>query len=283
LLAPTGADALLADDLATSLEKLAQEGGMRFELRQTLAPEEITADVAVIVAMAPDLGLASLAATAPQTQFVGIDLPDLQPATNISVIGDGDALLAQQAFLAGYLAAVVSEDWRVAMVAPAGADGEVAREAFRNGVVFFCGLCRPAAPPFVEYPLEAEFSANEQQAFVDNLKGQFIEIAYIAPGINDPALLESLANAGIKLVGNQSPPASVQPHWLATVRSDPAASLAVLWSDLIAGIGGAIATPGLQVTERNPELFSTGRQRLVDETLLDLTAGYIDPGVSGVP
>ena len=34
------------------------------------------------------------------------------------------------------------------------------------------------------------------------------------------------------------------------------------------------------ITDRNETLFSTGRQRLVDETLAELQAGYIGTGVN---
>jgi hypothetical protein len=49
--------------------------------------------------------------------------------------------------------------------------------------------------------------------------------------------------------------------------------------ELLSGSGGANVELPLAVTHRNDSLFSTGKQRLLEEILADLQAGYIDTGV----
>jgi len=52
-----------------------------------------------------------------------------------------------------------------------------------------------------------------------------------------------------------------------------------LWPDLVSGQGGITLPAPIVITDRNEALFSPGRQRIVDETLADLQAGYIATGV----
>jgi hypothetical protein len=113
----------------------------------------------------------------------------------------------------------------------------------------------------------------------DILIGNAVESAYVAPGTGDEALLEYLAAAGISLIGSTPPPSGLQDHWIATITADISAAVRNAWPDLIAGQGGAEYPARLTVTDINPDLFSPGRQRLVEKLIDELTAGFIDTGV----
>jgi len=276
LLAPDGADPALVTDLQGKLEALAAQDGMRFETRPALTASDFGPDLRIVVALPPDPGIAQLAADAPGTQFLAVGIPNLQPATNLSLLAGSDGQPDQMGFIAGYMAAVLTDDWRVGVLSPADASGETAAQGFRNGVVFFCGLCRPAYPPFYEYPVLA---SPADQFGADTLLSQSVQTVYLAPQVSDPTLLEYLAQAGVNLIGSTPPPESVKERWIATIQTDLLAGVERLWPDLVSGQGGITLPAPIVITDRNEALFSPGRQRIVDETLADLQAGYIATGV----
>ena len=204
-----------------------------------------------------------------------------QVAPNLSVIGSGGERADQQGFLAGYLAAVITPDWRVGVISqPDSPAGMAARNGFANGVVFYCGLCRPAYPPFIQYPIFVDLPpGGDPQAVVDTLVGNAVKTVYVAPGVGDAALLEALAQAGLQLIGSGAPPQQIASQWVASIRMDEMGAVRQIWPRLLAGEGGFDLSTPLTLGERNPALFSPGRQRLVDRMLTDLLAGYVDSGV----
>ena len=277
LLAPEGSDPALVAALQEKLPELAAQDGMQFETRKALSAAEIGPNLRIVVAVAPDSGISQLAAGAPGTQFLALGIPGIQPASNLSVVGSADGQPDQMGFIAGYLAAVITDDWRGGMISNDDPAGQLAAQGFRNGLVFFCGLCRPAYPPFYEYPILA---SPPGQAAADSLISQGVQTVYLAPGAGDPALLEYLAQAGLNLIGSAPPPESLKDRWVATIQTDLVAGLEQLWPGLVNGQGGTALPTPIFITDRNETLFSTGRQRLVDETLAAMQAGHIGTGVT---
>ena len=284
LVAPPGAQASVSGQLSLTLSELTAAEGLDFEVRPSFTQNDLSPEIKLLIAIPPNPGLSELAQAAPATQFLGILIPGLEPADNLTVIHDAEIRPDNIGFLAGYLAAVVTTEWRVGAISTSdSADGIDHRQGFLNGAVFFCGLCRQTYPPFLNYPLYAEAPAasgpQEWQSVADILIGNAVESAYIAPGTGDKALLEYLAAAGISLIGSTPPPSGLQDHWIATITADISAAVRNAWPDLIAGQGGAEYPALLTVTEINPDLFSPGRQRLVGKLIAELTAGFIDTGV----
>ena len=96
-----------------------------------------------MIALPPDPGIAALAAAAPQVQFLAINIPDVTAGGNISVLSGG-AQSDIAAFLAGYTAALTTEDYRIGMIIPKdNADAIRALNAYATGMKFYCGICRP--------------------------------------------------------------------------------------------------------------------------------------------
>ncbi|MBN1147143.1 MAG: hypothetical protein JXA78_07800 [Anaerolineales bacterium] len=284
LAAPPGADAAQVEALRALLSGLAAQDGLEFELREQIGTADLEADVRLAVVLAPDPGVQSLAQVYTATQFLAVGIPGLQAAENLSLIGSGGERPDQQGFLAGYLAAVITQDWRVGVISQADTPaGRAARQGFVNGMIFYCGLCRPAYPPFLQYPvtvdLPAGASQEEQQAAADILIGSAVQTVYIAPGVGGQPLLEYLAQAGVKLIGGSSPPESVRDRWAATIRVDLSAAIQQAWPRLLSGEGGINLETPLALSEQNEVLFSPGRQRLVEKLLAELVSGYIDSGV----
>jgi hypothetical protein len=201
--------------------------------------------------------------------------------TSISPQGTGPDEIA---FVAGYIAAVVTPEWRVGVISTSDTpSGVAARNGFLNGVTYFCGLCRQTYPPFYEYPLYVELPAGstqaEWQAAADVLRDKFVKTVYVSPEASSEALLNYLDQSGVGIIANDLPPAALQSHWVASVQSDYLQALQDLWTELLNGNSGLNVPASIQLNAVNPDLFSPGRQRLVQDLLQDLQAGYVDTGV----
>lgn len=284
LLAPEGADPAGIGEVEKLARELAAGEGLKLEVKQALTSADLTSDVRVVIALPPDPGLAAMAAAVPQTHFVALGIPGLQPGGNLAVVDPGSRQADQEGFLAGYLASVLTPDWRVGVISTADSpDGKSARLGFTNGVIFYCGLCRPAYPPFVQYPIAYDLPAGagqaELQAAADAMISQAVTTVYVAPSASDPFLLDYLAQAGVNLIGGSAPPESVKEHWIATIQPDLLAGLQQAWEQWTSGAAPAAQSLPVAVVDRNEALFSVGRQRLVDQIAQELTAGLIDTGV----
>jgi len=263
---------------------LAAESGLSFQVLSGLSPDELTPDLRLVVALPPDPGLAALATAAPGTQFLALDMPDLAAAANLHALPGNGSRPDQQGFLAGYLAALVTPDWRVGVISNAETpQGKANQQGFLNGVIFYCGLCRPAFPPFVQYPVTASLAAGagqvEQQAAADSLIAQGVTTVYVAPGAEDDWLLQYLAGQGVNLIGGSTPPPGIQGNWIATISSDPLAGLRQAWEQALNGEPVASSEAPLAISEVNEALLSVGRQRLAEQVRDELASGLIDTGV----
>jgi len=284
LVAPSGSDSALSSSLQTILTGIANQAGLRVKVLPGLSAADLDANTHLVIALPPDPGIAQRAAAAPATQFLAIGISGLKPAGNLSVIAADGARPDQLGFLAGYIGAVITEDWRVGVISAGDTPaGKASQQSFINGVVYFCGLCRPAHPPFYQYPLYAELPAGasqaDQQGAADYMIDHAVETVYVAPGADDEFLLDYLAKSDIHIIGSQTPPAGLEDHWVASVHTDLLAAVQEALPKLINGEGGLDLQMPLVISDQNDNLFSPGRQNLVKETLDNLEAGYIDTGV----
>lgn len=284
LLALPGADTGKVIALQEMLAELTAQEGLTLETVQELDGTQLDPAVRLVIALPPDPGILNLAAANPQVQFLAIGIPGVQSAQNLSAVFSGGDRPDQQGFLGGYLAAMLTPDWRVGVIsAPDSPAGKANRNGFANGVVFYCGLCRPAYPPFVQYPVFADIPSEagdaELQAAVDALRASAVKTVYVSPGVGQAALLEKLAAADMQIIASGTPPPSIGAAWIASVSVDEMAALRTIWPHWIAGEAVVNLDVPLALTERNPERFSPGRQQFLERILADLLAGYIDTGV----
>jgi hypothetical protein len=284
LIAPTGSNPEEIASLQATLEELSSQAGLNFQTFDSISQLDFSQDIRIVIVLPPDPGITDIAAANPGTQFVGIGMPGLQASGNLSVIGGEGERPDQQGFIAGYLAAVISEDWRIGVISQSdSASGRAARLGFNNGAIFFCGLCRPVYPPFIQYPQYVEInssaSTEERQSAADALLNNAVKTVYVSPGVGDEGLLPYLAQAGVNLIGGSAPPADVIDHWVATIAPDLNAALRDIWPSLIEGEGGKNLPIPIVITQPNEVLFSPGRQSLVNNTLAELLSGLIDTGI----
>lgn len=285
LIAPGGADQVLAGELEQQMKSLAEAGKMRFQVRPSLTTADLTPDVAIVAALPPDPGLAGLSQAAPDTQFIGVGIDGLTAGGNLSVIHsrayDGEDL----AFIAGYIAGVITPDWRAGILLPA--DQNTAAQllqAYGNGLHFWCGLCQPLYAPFVVYPQSAQVTNPADPvatlSTVDTLTNLGVTTIYIPGEVSTSPLLEYIGQKQVVMIGSGTPPASVAQLWVVSLRTgDPLDSFRSAWDRLVSGNGGFEIEIPLELAETGAGLLDEARQRVVNEMLDELSNGLIDPGL----
>lgn len=267
-----------------TLQELAAQNGLLVEQFSDLAMMNSFDGVQLIVVASSVPGIDSFAAGHPSLKILVIGQTELQPGGNLSLVISQSSQADQKGFVAGYLASVITQDWRVGVITLAGsAEAEAVRTAFNHGVVFYCGLCRPVYPPFFTYPVYSELAEGStleaQQAAADVLIANAVETVYVEGGAASDGLLEYLAQSGVQLIGDQPPSPAVQGQWVASIQSNIADSLRAAWERIMSGESGFLVSAPLSIQAYNEELLSSGRLRLVEQLLDDFNKGYIGTGV----
>ncbi|HKY53322.1 MAG TPA: hypothetical protein VJM08_03410, partial [Anaerolineales bacterium] len=189
---------------------LSQAAGFRFQVRNTLTPADLEPGLKVVIVLPPDPGIASLAAAAPDVQFLAINIPDVAAGGNISVLGN-NSHSDMSAFLAGYTAAMITDDYRIGMMIPKdNADAIRALNAFANGMKFYCGTCRPIYFFQWSYPQYIEIGAEEDpanyDAYADILMLQYkVSTIYLHPEIATTDLITYIGTTGTSMIGTKTP------------------------------------------------------------------------------
>jgi hypothetical protein len=261
------------------------EIGYRFQVRPSINEGDFDRDdFRLVVVLSPNPEIASLVADHPEISFLTVGIQGLEPSSNLNAIGVDGNRLDHQGFIAGYMAALITPDWRVGVIGYSESENTLAaRQAFYTGVTFYCGLCLPSYPPWYEYPLYFELGAGADtvawRTAADFMIHRSVETVYVVPGAGDDAMLRHLAGAGVNIIAGEPPLTDIKDHWVASLRFDLMDTFVDFWPEFVAGSSpGGVAIP-LQITDVNPELLSPGKQRLVDEALADVLAGFIDLGV----
>ena len=262
---------------------LAQAQGYRFVVLNKLTAADLEPTLKVVVALTPEMEIAKLAAAAPQTQFLAIDFPNLQPGGNLSVLGGQTAKIDQVAFIAGYIAAMVTQDYHTgALLVKDSPEAATIMTAFRAGHEFYCGLCSPYAGPFLEYPLFQDIpkdaKPNEYGAYADLLIRKQVDTLFLQPGVDVPELLEYLPTVGVLMIGTQTPSKELG-GWVVSLQPDYLEALQTAFPALLAGQGGQVFPAPLSFNNANPDLFTPGKEQDARRTLDDVLAGFISTGV----
>jgi hypothetical protein len=282
LVLPANLDTEISNLYQKTVYDLAQASGLRFQVRNSLsATDVVEPGLQIVIALPPDPGITSLAAAAPNVQFLAINLPDVAVGGNVSVLG-GNSQSDIAAFLAGYTAALLTDDYRVGMLLPRDNNDAIrAFNAFANGRRFYCGLCRPFYYLPWEFPQYLDISAEEDKdnydAYADILILQYkVGTIYIHADIYTADLVNYIGTTGVYMIGTVSPeerPAG----WVMTIQPDVIKAIQNAWPQLVAGQGGITVQSPLGLSDIDPSLLSPGKQRIVQQTLDDLQAGFILP------
>ena len=282
LLLPADMDNTLSDLYQKTVYALAQASGFRFQVRNTLSPADLAdPTLKVVFVLPPDPGIVSIAATAPGVQFLAINIPDLTPGGNLSVLA-GDAQVEIPAFLAGYVSAMISDEYHIGMIIPKdNVDAQRAFNAFSNGKIYYCGLCRTFYLTETVYPTYIEIPADE----VPDRYGGYANVLindravyalYIYPSLANVDFLSYIGTQGVMLIGTSMP--DPRPGgWVMTIRPDTIKAIQLAWPNLIAGQGGVNVQSPLGIADVDTSILTPGKLRLAQETLDALLAGRILP------
>ncbi|MFO8035321.1 MAG: hypothetical protein R6U57_01650 [Anaerolineales bacterium] len=281
LLASQDVDPALIGEVQPFVSSWAEEEGFRFQSLETLSEgdfEEEAFRLVVVLPPYPDLG--SLVGSAPDIPFLAVGFSDVESGENLSVILPGRDRYDQHGFIGGYLAAMVTPEWRVGAIGVKGDEAaEQARRAFTLGVRYFCGMCLPDYPPY-EYPLIVELDPDAGssiwQTSADVLIKKGVETFYIVPGAGDEQLLRFLLQRDIRIIADGGEYADdLQEVWVASLEFDLVKALKDTWPDFVSGdVGGEIPV-SLSITDVNPELLSPGRLRNAESILQEVEEGWI--------
>lgn len=258
------------------LTELAAPAKWTVEERKTLQPGEVNAQVKVAVLLAQPANLAELMAASPTTQFILITAADVPAKGTLSVVRANPEHLA---FVAGYIATIISPDWRSAGLLPE--QPKTLLEAFQNGGRYFCGRCAPNFAPVVFFPVGAAVPVNgglpAAQNALEALKKNVLQTVYIPAEIGTPEVLDYLNAQRVTLLGGSTPPEALKARWAVTVQQDALAALRSMWAEVAAGKGGKGVSAAITFTDVNESLFSIGKQRLAQEVIQGLADGSISP------
>jgi len=283
LVAPLGTDPMLLLSVQELLSSLSQEAGLVFVTQEMLTNEPWKEPVSVVIAMEGVPNLSELVNAHPDVQFLSLQDPGSLQVSNLSVISKTAEDLQKQAFLAGYMAAVVTPDYRVGILTTGGDEvGQITSDSFFIGAQYFCGLCNSRFGPIEYYPKLAIVSdvtsAQSWQAAVDLLLSRAVSTVYIQPEVINPDLVNYLFQNNVKVISPVSMSEfAANENWLGTINFDPSPGIQMIWPDLIAGKGGSSATYYTQLIDTTSGSISQGRMNLIQKTMDELMDGYIKP------
>jgi hypothetical protein len=282
LSAPGGSD---VQAIQAALSELSTDAGLTLETATDLQPAGISQNVRVVVLAVNPGNLNELLAAAPNTQFVTLASTNVPASANLTVIRTRPE---NQAFLGGFIAVLLSTDWRSAGLLPNdGPLGENLQDAFINGGHYFCGVCAPGWPLGVYYPQVGAASVSADgptwqavaAGLFDNLK---VEAYYLAAEAYRQEVFDYLQGKDqfgktLLLAGALPPPDALRAQWAATVGFDTPGALRQAWPDVLAGKGGVVVEVPLALTDVNAANLGEGRLRLVNDLMEELRTGMIYP------
>jgi hypothetical protein len=274
-----GAHPWTVERVQAVVEDLASQSNLALVVEEALVVESLGPDVKILVGVTLADDTTALAALNPNIAFVFVDQEGATPGGNQNLIGDPVYDQQRQSFLAGYLAALVSSDYKVAALIPSDQNlSTLMAEAFSVGVEFYCGICRPVTPPFQNFPqrefLPTENATDGYQPVINALIENGVEILYLQNQLASPEILTYLNEKDVKIVGDQ-PIDILRGNWVGTVLRDPGPALIELWPSLLLNGSGVQIPSAITVTDTEAGLISTGKMRFIGEIVEELEAGLI--------
>jgi hypothetical protein len=283
LVIPADFDQAASDLYQKTLYDLAQASGYRFQVRNTLTPEDLAdSTLKIVVVVPPDPGVVSMAASAPNVQFLAVDIPGLTAGGNVSVLAPNNAVEIP-AFLAGYVAAMLVEEYHLGMIIPKDdPNAQLALQAFSNGKTYYCGLCNTFYVTTITYPTYVEIPSDEDPSRYGGyanvlINDRKVDALYIYPSLADEEFLNYVGTTGVLMIGASRPGATRPGGWVMTIQPDSIKAIELAWPGLVNGQGGQSVQSPIGLVDVDPSILTPGRQRLAQETLDALLAGRILP------
>jgi len=269
------------------VERLVSRFSMDLIVDEKVVEENLTSNIKVVVSTSPTEDLPAIASRHPEVQFVAVDHPGFNPSENLSLIGAHETFVQQQVFMAGYLSALISDDYKIAALIPSDVeDSATLSEVFVNGARFFCGAYRPLYPPYNAFPqwetLPIDYTPSDLESTIDTLMAKEVEVLFVDGRLASTELFTYLNNWDVMVVSDRSLffhpwMQLVRDKWVGTVRPDVESALEEIFPLLLEGQGNHDGPVRMVVTSTEEGLISEGRQRVFDEFADDLLKGLISP------
>lgn len=280
LILPADMDKTTSDLYQKTVYDLALASGFRFQVRNGITPQDLAdPTLKVVIALPPDPGIANYAPTAPNVQFLAVNIPNLNAGGNISVLAPSNEV-ELPAFLAGYTLAMLLDEYHLGMLYPDGDQNALAAlNAFNNGMRYYCGLCDGIYIDLVTYPAVLAIPPNEDPGKFGGyanvlINDKDVDGLYIYPSLASDDFLSYVGTQGAYLIGVSRP----EPRpggWVMTITPDTIKAIQTAWPQLIAGQGGQSVQSPLGIEDVDTGILSEAKLRLVEETLDALIAGRI--------
>ncbi len=284
LVLPANMDKTLSDQYQKVVYDLAQQSGMHFQVLNSLTEKNLPPGLKIVVALPPDPGIAALAAAAPKVQFLAVNIPGVAAGGNVTTVGSANSVDIP-AFVAGYTAAMITDDYHIGMIYPKdNQDALRALAAFTNGMRFYCGLCRPFYYLPYGYPQSIPVPASEDPknygGYANVLISQYaVNTIFVYQDLEIQSFMDYLATTGVQIIGVTTP--NPKPGgWVMTISSDNMKAVQNAWPSLVSGQGGTSLQSPLGLLDVDSSILTPGKLRLVQQTLDDLQAGRIATGAS---
>jgi len=282
-----GAELSLVSNTQTLLLTLAENDGLELVPRDSLSISDLTPAIKIVVALEPAPNLMSLVESSPHVQFLSVNVPNLTPGANLSVINATKEDVERQAFMAGYLAAILTEDYRVGVLVQSGTEfGQSVIDSFFVGARYFCGLCNSRFAPIEYYPKLAEIADPTQlqswKMAADLLIAESVKAVYVQPEASSIDLLVYLMDSGVRIISAVSPTEGMQTdNWIGTLKLDPSFAIQEIWPKLLNGEGNMRGVLSISLIDTEAGWVSEGRKALFEKTLNEVLNGYI--GTAPIP
>lgn len=280
LILPADLDKPTSDLYQKTVYDLALASGFRFQVRNGITPQDLAdPTLKVVIALPPDPGVMSYAPTAPNVQFLAVNIPNVTAGGNVSVLAPNNAVEVP-AFLAGYTLAMLIPEFQIGMLYPDGDQSAVAAvNAFANGMRYYCGLCSGIYIEPITYPTALGIPASEDPSKYGGyanvlINDRDVDGLYIFPSLASNDFLSYVGTQGVYLIGTSRP----EPRpggWVMTITPDTIKAIQSAWPQLVAGQGGQNVQSPLGIADVDTSILTEGKLRLVRETLDALIAGRI--------
>ena len=279
LVIPDSVPPAAAERVYSTVLSLAGNDGLEL-VRETSFPGELSAGYELAIMIDPDSAFLGAASQYPQVTFVAIAITGQQPTDNLWILGPGSGE-DRAAFLSGYIAVMLTEDWRTGAVEwnEAGSGARL-DYAFINGGIYFCGLCRPQHPPYVAYPAAVpmpELSPAAASAALAAAEAIDLQTLWL-PAQVIPLFDALTLPSGMRFIGPEAPADQLADRWVATVRPAPEQALVEAWSAIRAGGQPAVIPIPLILEKIDSTLLTPGKLAQIEEIRAAITDGLIDPG-----
>jgi basic membrane lipoprotein Med (substrate-binding protein (PBP1-ABC) superfamily) len=278
---------ILPSDLRQTVQNLlgnlAEERGFIVRDVSNDLDESVKPETRFVFALDDLNEVATVADSNPGAVFVSIGLPGEDAPSNTYYLAPDSTRYDELGFLAGYIAAVITPDYRIGGIALEGDGKEIAAlKGFVNGGIFYCGLCRPSYPPFSSYPQSVITSSAEPSdvnAAVKFLRDLGVTTIYLSPGLNSEQVFDSLKGSEIWFIGSRTPSESSGLKWVASISSDISKGVEIAWETWVAGQGGKSIIPPLMLSSHDEDLVPLGKLDHFQKVIEDLAKGRIDTAV----